>query len=119
MNYAESVGKTVAIARVCHETNRAFCQTIDDWSQPTWDDAPQWQKDSAIAGVGFHLSNPGSPPSASHESWLKVKVADGWVYGPVKDPIKKEHPCMVPYDQLPADQQKKDALFIGVVEALK
>lgn len=119
MNYAESVGKEIAIARVCHETNRAFCQTIDDWSHKPWDDAPQWQKDSAVAGVKFHLENPGSPPSASHESWLKVKKEAGWVYGEVKDEIAKTHPCIVPYKELPPDQQKKDALFIAVVEALK
>jgi hypothetical protein len=35
------------VARVCHEANRAYCQTLGDNSQPAWDDAPEWQKDSA------------------------------------------------------------------------
>lgn len=107
------------IAKICHETNRAYCQTIGDDSQPTWEDAPDWQKTSAINGVNFHLTNPGSKPSHSHEEWLKEKKATGWKYGPVKDPEKKEHPCFVPYDQLPPEQKAKDALFVAVVNALR
>ena len=51
----------------------------------------------------------------SHESWLAEKRATGWKYGPVKDPEKKEHPCCVPYAELPAAQQAKDRLFTGTV----
>ena len=107
------------IAKVAHEANKAYCHTIGDDSQPLWYDAPDWQKDSAIAGVKFHIANPQAGCSASHESWLKQKEADGWKYGEVKDPEKKEHPCFVPYDELPEKQKVKDALFVGVVRALK
>jgi hypothetical protein len=107
------------IAKVCHETNRAYCQVTGDLSQPSWEDAPDWQKQSAISGVIFHLNNPGAPPSRSHELWLEQKRRDGWSYGPVKDPEKKEHPCFMPYDGLPPLQQVKDSLFIGVVDSLR
>ncbi|MGI8908148.1 MAG: hypothetical protein ACR2IE_16875 [Candidatus Sumerlaeaceae bacterium] len=75
------------------ETNRAYCSTIGDDSQASWADPPDWQKNSAIEGVKFHLANPQSSASASHDSWLKVKEADRWRYGPLKDADKKEHPC--------------------------
>ena len=107
-----------SIAKVCHEANRAYCQTMGDSSQPKWKEAPDWQKNSAIAGVNFCFANPDAPPSANHEAWLKTKEAEGWKYGPVKDPEKKEHPCFVPYEHLPVEQQKKDALFKAVVTAL-
>ena len=107
------------IARVCHETNRAYCQTLGDNSQPTWEEAPEWQRTSVINGVNFHLANPGSEASHSHEEWLKEKAATGWKYGPVKDLAKKEHPCFVPYDELPPEQKAKNALFVGVVNALR
>lgn len=107
------------IARVAHEVNRAYCAALGDMSQPAWPDAPQWQKDSAINGVRFHLANPEAGPDHSHNSWLAEKEAGGWKYGPVKDPEKKEHPCFVPYDQLPVEQKAKDYLFRGVVHALR
>lgn len=106
------------IARVCHEANRAYCLALGDDSQPTWDDAPEWQRTSAINGVRFHLDNPTAGPSASHESWYDEKVAAGWIYGPVKDPAKREHPCMVPFHELPAEQRLKDSLFVAVAQAL-
>lgn len=107
------------IAKVCHEANKAYCESTGDNSQPSWNDAPEWQKTSAIKGVEFRLANPSAQSGDSHNSWLKEKEATGWKYGEVKNPETKEHPCFVPYEQLPVSQQKKDALFIAVVHALK
>lgn len=107
------------VARVCHEANRAYCVAIGDNSQPEWDEAPDWQRKSAVTGVLYHLENPTSKPSDSHESWLREKYADGWKLGPVKDPEKKEHPCCVPYAELPPEQQAKDAIFLSIVRALE
>lgn len=105
------------VAKVTHEANRAYCQTLGDDSQPTWEDAPDWQKESAINGVKFHLENPDASLSASHDNWMAEKLADGWKYGSVKNPETKEHPCLVPYDQLPVEQQVKDAIFTHIVRA--
>ena len=44
---------------------------------------------------------------------------EGWKYGPVKDAQKKEHPCFLPYAELPPEQKAKDYLFRAVVHALK
>ena len=108
----------IEIARVCHEVNRAYCASLGDDSQPPWADAPEWQRQSAIVGVQMHRANPDAGPDDSHNSWLAQKRADGWKYGPVKDPDKKEHPCCVPYHDLPREQQAKDYLFRAVVHAL-
>lgn len=112
--------KIEAIARVCHEANRAYCASLGDMSQLSWDLAPQWQKQSAILGVMFHLENPNSVASDSHANWTKVKVAEGWVYGEKKDPNANPptHHCLVPFEQLPVEQQLKDHLFLGIVRAL-
>ncbi len=107
------------IARVCHEVNKAYCEALGDTSQPPWDEAPDWQRQSAVNGVQFHLDNPHAKASASHESWLEEKRQSGWAYGEVKDPEKKEHPCFVPFDALPREQQAKDFIFKGVVDALR
>ena len=106
------------IAKVCHEANRGYCKALGDDSQLPWDEAPQWAKTSAINGVRFHLDNPNAGPSGSHENWLKEKEKEGWKYGELKDPEKKEHPCFVPYDQLPKEQQAKDYIFTAIVKSL-
>jgi RyR domain len=106
------------IARVCHEVNRAYCAAIGDNSQPTWEAAEQWQRDSAIMGVKATIARPDGKPEDSHTNWLAHKKSEGWTYGPKKDPATKQHPCMVPYDQLPAEQRVKDHLFIAVVRTL-
>ena len=107
-----------AIARVAHEVNRAYCASLGDMSQPAWGDAPLWQQDSAIQGVLAILGNPATTPEQSHEGWTAVKVADGWVYGPVKDAEAKTHPCLVSYSELPREQRTKDYLFGAVVRSL-
>ena len=109
------------IARTCHEANRAYCASLGDDSQPSWEDAPSWQQNSAINGVTFHLDELKAGrtprPQASHENWLAEKLADGWVYGEKKDPDSKIHPCCVPYDKLPEEQKQKDYIFISIVMA--
>lgn len=107
-----------AIARVCHEANRVYCESLGDPSQKPWDQADEWQRASALKGVLFAIHNPDAPSSAQHDAWMRDKIADGWVYGPEKKPVSKEHPCIVPYDQLPIEQRRKDALFRGIVKAL-
>lgn len=105
------------IACVCHEANRAYCRTLGDDSQPSWEDAPDWQRASAMQGVLFHLMNPSAGAQASHESWLREKSAAGWKYGPEKNAERKEHPCFVPFHHLPKDQQVKDYLFRSIIHA--
>lgn len=107
------------IARVAHEVNRAYCLSIGDDSQPGWYEAPEWQQNSAVNGVKFHIENPLADPADSHKSWLDQKLSEGWSFGPVKDADKKEHPCCVPYESLPVEQRSKDYLFRAVVHALK
>lgn len=106
------------IAMVAHEINAAYASSIGDNSQPSWADAPDWQKASAVAGVNMHLDNPDATPEQSHESWLKQKTEDGWAYGEVKDADKKLHPCFLPYAELPVEQKSKDYLFRAVVHTL-
>lgn len=109
----------LAIAKVCHQANKAWCESQGDLSQSDWADAPDWQVQSAITGVKFRLENPDAPASAQHESWMKEKLSQGWVWGKVKDMEKKTHPCIVPFEELPEFQQKKDKLFSAIVDALK
>ncbi len=107
-----------AIARMCHEANRGICIAMGDNSQVAWEAAPEWQRESAIKGVQFCIANPDAPPSANHDSWSLEKVTTGWKFGAIKDPVAKTHPCLVPFDDLPAAQKVKDVVFKAIVATM-
>ena len=43
-----------------------------------------------------------------HENWAKLRIAEGWRYGPHRDDQRKEHPNLVPYQQLPESEKQYD-----------
>lgn len=105
-----------ACARAAHEANRAYCIAIGDTSQPSWEDAPNWQRASSRNGVTNALL--GATPRESHVTWCAEKWATGWKRGDVKDPEAKTHPCLVDYDDLPPEQRAKDTVYLCVVRSV-
>lgn len=106
------------IAQIVHEANKALCETAGDMSQKSWNDAAEWQKDAAREGVKEILTNKNISDGDMHIKWCEFKIADGWKYGPVKDGVKKTHPCLIPFAELDKIDQQKDALFVAIVRAL-
>lgn len=43
-----------------------------------------------------------------HEVWAKNRLAEGWIYGPVRDDVKRQTPCMVAYEDLPENEKEYD-----------
>ena len=35
-----------------------------------------------------------------HEVWAQSRISQGWTYGPERNDILKQHPCLVPYEEL-------------------
>lgn len=112
MTYADE-----EVARVVHEANRAL-QDIDGDECPS----PPWaSEDPAVRALtvrGVALARAGRSPEELHEAWCDGKRADHWVYGEVKSSAAKTHPCLVPYRELPENQQAKDRLLHAIVTAL-
>lgn len=106
-------------AIVAHEVNRAYCQSLGDMSQVVWDEAPEWQRSSSLMGALAVVDGAITNPGDAHRSWMEQKVSEGWTYGDVKDADAKTHPCMVPFEQLPAEQQTKDLLFLATVRGVQ
>ena len=111
-----------ACARAAHEVNRAYCKAIDDDAQLPWEEAPEWQRQSAIKGALAAVMDAGTGDGTTaretHERWMAEKVKEGWTRGPVKDPEKKTHPCIMQYDHLPPEQRAKDTIFLAVVKGV-
>lgn len=52
-----------------------------------------------------------------HEVWAESRIEQGWSYGEKRDDVKKLHPCLVPYEELP--EQEKDYDRNTALETLK
>lgn len=90
-----------------HEANKEI-------QQQTGEIIPQLSEHltkSILDGVYYVLDNPNCTPEQQHNNWVHFKRADGWRYGSIKDFERKEHPCLVPYNELPEIQQRKDTVF--------
>ena len=44
----------------------------------------------------------------AHDVWARQRLAEGWKYGPQRDDGRKEHPCLVPYADLPESEKEYD-----------
>jgi hypothetical protein len=53
----------------------------------------------------------------NHDHWASKRIDDGWTCGPKRNDERKEHPDLVPYQELP--EAEKDYDRKTVLEALK
>lgn len=113
----QNIGNIAEVcARAAHETNNIYNRAIGDTPSPEWDALTDAQRASVVAGAKHALD--GGTAADSHALWIKTRVDEGWTYGTVKDFAAKTSPCMVPYDELPDAQRRKDALLQAVVRAM-
>ena len=106
------------IAAIAHAANKALCYQHCDLSQVDWAEAPKSQTDSAEAGVRAIADHPNITPEELHQAWREHKIANGWTWGETKDVEKKCHPNLLPFEELPPEQQLKDKLFGSIVRTL-
>ncbi len=44
----------------------------------------------------------------AHDNWARQRLSEGWRYGPERNDARQEHPCLVPYEQLPEAEKEYD-----------
>jgi ryanodine receptor 2 len=54
-----------------------------------------------------------------HDTWAAQRLAEGWTLGPERNEAKKEHPCLVPYQDLPEAEKEYDRkAAMGTLKAI-
>ena len=53
----------------------------------------------------------------THEVWAAKRLANGWKQGVERSDERKEHPCLVPYEELSESEKEYDR--ITAMETLK
>ena len=43
-----------------------------------------------------------------HEVWAATRIAQGGRFGPERNDARKEHPCLIPYEELPEEERTYD-----------
>ena len=44
----------------------------------------------------------------THEVWSQGRINDGWTYGAERNDAKKQHPCLIPYEELSESEKEYD-----------
>jgi hypothetical protein len=99
------MGKAEFIAKVRHI---AWISYQIAAGQPYNEEINADQMNSLLDGIEYLEKNPEATAEANHENWVRMKKEQGWKYGKVKDFEEKTHPDLIPYDQLPEIEKRKD-----------
>jgi ryanodine receptor 2 len=51
----------------------------------------------------------------NHDLWARRRLDEGWRYGPCRDDVRKEHPCLIPYEDLPEVEKAYDRTSVECV----
>lgn len=43
-----------------------------------------------------------------HEVWAASRIREGWIYGKERNDVLKQHPCLIPYKELPEIEKEYD-----------
>lgn len=44
----------------------------------------------------------------THNVWAKGRMEEGWTYGHVRNDDLKQHPCLIPYEELSESEKEYD-----------
>lgn len=100
--FQESNRKQAADIRSKLETVHCVMAPMQDWGEKLFEFEPE--EIDLLARM-------------EHDRWMEEKRQNGWVYAPVRDNDAKKHPCLVPYDELPLDEQEKDISAVSQIPA--
>ena len=107
--------------RIVQAAIREYTDSPLCWDLPQW----EWARANYVSterlrhGMMLRDANgPGLPYDAARNMWLRQMEADGWRYGPVGSVENKEHPWMIPYEDLPVDEKIRHRLRAGVADAM-
>jgi hypothetical protein len=53
----------------------------------------------------------------NHDNWAQTRFSEGWQHGPVRNDALKQHPDLVPYEELSESEKEYDRQ--SVTETLK
>ena len=112
----------VRAARACHERiveMQVAAGERDPW--PDWDVAYPPGSSPDVSQVTFALRGGAVEEHAEAQwrSWKRLRVSEGWTWGPELDRARKRNPCLTEtYAEVPVAQRDKDEAYIDTARAV-
>lgn len=108
------------IAQIIHGATAPIGRIACGNPIPVWEDLSVGQRCRAAVAVDDLMRNPHiKEPEDFHDIWANPLYDDGWVWGPVYSLKTKQHPCLVPYDELPDAEKIKDMIWASLIEVFR
>jgi hypothetical protein len=103
------IGLRNSIRRVKIPTSRRPCAFPRSWRSPDLLLTSGSATDTEEKGVYEFLEKNKEPlAEAEHDGWADQRRLEGWTYAPPRrDNIKRTHPLLVPYDDLPGGAEEQ------------
>jgi len=107
------------IARAVHNLNTSI-KADHEGELEFWHELPPdaWQRLDTFRQIKLLRDNPDMTAQEEHARWLSVRLEDGWQYGAVRNPAKKESPLIVPWEKLPFIYRARSESGFSVVKIL-
>jgi hypothetical protein len=96
------------IAELGWQAHIAWERIIGEQSKPDWSALSNLQQRTIADSVRWLVDHPTSSVAAQHDAWRARKTFDEY----------KDHPNMVPFDDLPFSQQMKARLWRHIIFAV-
>lgn len=105
-----------ALSRESHRAISDFRVSIGEDALPPW--APSTAEEIGQKRSGIEAALSGVTPEQQWREWSAMRREQGWKYGPVRDPVKKEHPSLVDdYSMLSPAERQKDEVYGEAIRA--
>ena len=90
----------------CRDAIDILKDLLKNWKEPipTYTPTPFDSSDISISDDLLELSE--LVAKNSHDIWAENCINDGWKYGETRCDEKKQHPCLVPYEELSCHEQE-------------
>lgn len=106
------------IARTVHEALSAWRVANGHDALTAWDDVSIQDRQSTYDSVQHVITHPEATAADQHDQWMRQKENKGWVFGEERDDVRKRHPMLRPFEELPDYERRKDVLLNAIVRAL-
>lgn len=105
------------IAQIAHDAIRRMVLLYGD-DMPPWDHLSDEGRQFTLQIVREFLEQPDRPANEQHARWVDLRLAEGWHYGAEIDFENHQHPLLMPFNKLSAEDQAKRRLLASTVASL-